>query len=228
MALATWWRGDHLPALNLLEGFYAAPTDDVELLACLANLDLAEVNKRLAAGHRPYVAWVGGEAVAYGWVATHTAHVGELDVTIVLPQGNCYLWDFATLPNWRGRGIYPRLLQAILACESMVSERFWIIAASENRASSAGIAKAGFISIAHLSFLRQGEPGLVAMVEDERMAAAATLLQVAVIDAAAEVALSPCWHCAIDARQAGQEVVEVACWPMPSSDDLIVTACHCA
>src|SRR5690554_1102890 len=114
MALATWWRGDDLPALTPLQDFTAGPTDDAGLLARLAALEIAEVQRRLDEGHRPYVAWLGGEPVAYGWVATHTAEVGELDVVITLPQGECYLWDFATLPAWRGRGIYPRLLQAIL------------------------------------------------------------------------------------------------------------------
>jgi GNAT superfamily N-acetyltransferase len=232
MALATWWRGDHLPALTPLEDFFAGPTDHIELLARLAHLEVSEVCKRLEGGHRPYVAWLGGEAVAYGWVATHSAQVGELDLTIVLPQGNCYLWDFATLPDWRGRGIYPRLLQAILARESMLSERFWIIAASENRASSTGIVKAGFTRIAHLSFQRHGEPGLVAMVKDERMLAAAQLLQIAVIDAAADVALAPCWHCAMDAREKGRAVADVACWPdvVPAgtNDALALASCQCS
>jgi GNAT superfamily N-acetyltransferase len=227
MALATWWRGDSVPALTPLQNFYAGPTKDAELLARLANLELAEVQTRLAAGHRPYVAWLDREAVAYGWVATHTAYVGELELTITLPPANCYLWDFATLPQWRGRGIYPRLLQAILARESALSDRFWIIAASENRASSAGIAKAGFTQVAHLSFQWQGEPALVPMVAGERVAVAATLLQVAVLDGAAEQVLSPCWHCAMDARAEGQAVTDAACWPDPAKAELVLANCQC-
>jgi GNAT superfamily N-acetyltransferase len=228
MAFATWWRGDHLPALTLVEGFFAAPTEDAALLARLANLEMAEVQRRLGEGHRSYVAWLDKQPVAYGWVATQTAHVGELDLMITLPERDRYLWDFATLPDWRGRGIYPRLLQAILTTEQRHAERFWIIAAPENRASSAGIRKAGFTSIAHLSFQRSGQPGLIPMASGDHVAAAAMLLQVPIQYADPRLALSPCWHCAIDARQDGREIAEVACWPTPSIHDLIVTACHCA
>jgi GNAT superfamily N-acetyltransferase len=230
MAFATWWRGDQLPALRALEGFSARSMDDTTLLARLAHLEVAEVEKRLSEGHRPYVGWLEGAPVAYGWVATQKADVGELDLTITLPQRDRYLWDFATLPDWRGRGIYPHLLQAILLAESgtgEIAERFWIIAAPENRASSAGIAKAGFTSIAHLSFQRQGEAGLVAMVKGGRVAAAATLLQVAVLDDEAHSLLSPCWHCAIDAREDGREVADSACWPEMSPSDLVVVSCQC-
>lgn len=228
MPLATWWRGNHLPALTPLQEFVASPTKDAALLARLARLEIIEVRKRLAAGHCPYVAWLGSEPVAYGWVATDTAQIGELELTITLPRGNCYLWDFATLPNWRGRGIYPRLLQAILAGEAERFDRFWIIAASENRASSAGIAKAGFTNIAHLSFQWQGKPALVAMVDDERMAAAAALLQVAVMDAVADRVLSPCWHCAMDARDEGHAVTDAACWPDAVDDSFVLVNCQCS
>lgn len=228
MALATWWRGDSIPPLTPLANFVAGLTEDPALLAGLANLEIVEVQRRIDAGHRPYLGWINGEAVAYGWVATHTAHIGELDLVITLPQGDCYLWDFATLPDWRGRGIYPRLLQAILTIEQQNAQRFWIIAAPENRASSAGIGKAGFTSVAHLSFQRSGQPGLIPMTAGDPVAAAATLLQVPILEADPQVALSPCWHCAIDARQEGREVTDVACWPIPSLVDLTVTTCHCA
>lgn len=228
MAFATWWNGDHRPALAALPNFFAAPTADIDLLAQLAHLAHAEVRRRLDQGHRPYIAWLGEQPTAYGWVATQTAEIGELDLTISLSPSQRYLWDFATLPEWRGRGIYPHLLQAILAAESAEAERFWIIAAPENRASSAGIAKAGFTSIAHLSFQRAGQPGLVAIASSERVAAAAALLQVPVLQAEPQAALSPCWHCAIDARQESQTPLDVACWPAPSSTALDMTTCQCA
>lgn len=228
MAFATWWRGDRLPELTPISNFSAGPTMDAALLARMAHLDMAEVQRRLSDGHRPYVAWLDGQPVAYGWVATRTAHIGELDLSIALPSGDRYLWDFATLPDWRGRGIYPRLLQAILMAELFEAERFWIIAAPENRASSAGIAKAGFTSIAHLSFQREGQPGLLPIEPGERVSVAAALLQVPVLEADSDPALAPCWHCAIDAREHGQKPEELSCWPEPSSTGLMVTACTCA
>ncbi|MBC8075410.1 MAG: hypothetical protein H7Y32_04990, partial [Chloroflexales bacterium] len=53
----------------------------------------------------------------------------------------------ATLPAWRGIGLYPRLLQAILAAESDTAARFWIAYLPENHASARGITKAGFRSV---------------------------------------------------------------------------------
>ena len=232
MAFATWWRSDHLHKLSHLVGFYAGPTDDAAMLSQLAGLEITEVQRRLHEGHRPYVAWLDDQPVAYGWVATQTAHVGELDITITLSQADRYLWDFATLPRWRGRGIYPRLLQAILMQERATVERFWIIAAPENRASSAGISKAGFTSIAHLSFQRHGQPGLAPMNSpmnnSDRLAAASALLHVPVLDADPHLALARWWHCANDARQDGREVAEAACWPAPLGVDIPAISCQCA
>lgn len=162
MALATWCRSEQLPVLTRIEGFFAGPTEDTALLARLAHLEVAEVQKD--------------------------------------------------------------------------AERFWIIAAPEHRASSVGIRKAGFPSIAHLLFQRSSLPGLIPMASGDRVAAAAALLQVPFQCADARLALSPCWHCAIDARQDGREVTGIACWPTLSItqwvrstiNDLTLTACYCA
>ncbi len=54
------------------------------------------------------------------------------------------LWDFVTFEAWRGRGIYPLLLQAILRTEQSEAERFWIGHRADNDASKRGILKAGF------------------------------------------------------------------------------------
>lgn len=234
MALATWWRGDSMPQLSQTQHLSISPTTDTTMLAQLANLPVTEVARRLHEGHQPYVAWANDQPVAYGWVATQMAHIGELEVTLALPDTDRYLWDFATLPAWRGQGIYPRLLQAIVKAEANTKTvaRFWIIAAPENRASSAGIAKAGFTNIAHLSFQRQGAPGLVPMDASGRVRAGATLLKVPVIEAASQQTLSPCWHCVIDGREAGRTDAEPACWPEPLTDAsenaLALIQCQCA
>ena len=130
----TWWRGDPLPALAPLAGFRAAPCADGALLARLHGLGEAEMNERIAGENRPYVAWLGGEPVAYGWAATVAFGVVDDGLYWTLEPGERGLWDFATLPAWRGRGVYPRLLQA----------SFWIGHLGENSASRRGICAAGF------------------------------------------------------------------------------------
>jgi len=77
---------------------------------------LARLNDR----HLPYVARMDGQPVGYGWVATRKASIGELNLIFELSSDDRYLWDFTTLPDWQGRGLYPRLLQTISVCTCAV------------------------------------------------------------------------------------------------------------
>jgi GNAT superfamily N-acetyltransferase len=128
-------------------------------MARLSALSNEEVCGRMEQGHRLYVARMGDEPVGYGWCATRGAEIGELDMRIRFPASERYLWDFATLPEWRGRGVYPRLLQAILA-DDADAEYFWIGHTPENVASRRGILRAGFTALGELRFLPGGGVGL--------------------------------------------------------------------
>jgi hypothetical protein len=50
----------------------------VEELAQLSALSEDEINRRIHAGNVCYITRVGGTPVAYGWVATAGADIGEL------------------------------------------------------------------------------------------------------------------------------------------------------
>jgi GNAT superfamily N-acetyltransferase len=188
------------------------------MLAELNGISIEEVRARRQKGHRPYVAYLHDAPVAYGWVATREASIGELDLTIALPPSDRYLWDFATLPEWQGRGLYPRLLQAILQQEAEQAERFWIIYAPENLPSGTGLRKAGFMAAAELSFDADREVRLAPLGAHERARAAADLLGVSLIDDP----LAPCWCC-----QSGEaaSTMSAACWP---PFGLEAAACSCA
>jgi hypothetical protein len=140
----SWWHADPSTHLADLPGFDVEIAADYQLIADLARLDLAEVLGRVRAGHRPYLAHLGSLPVAYGWSAARRASIGELGLEFAVPAGNRYLWDFATLASWRGMGIYPRLLHAIVGRESLAATRFWIGHVEDNYASMRGIIKAGF------------------------------------------------------------------------------------
>jgi ribosomal protein S18 acetylase RimI-like enzyme len=191
MALATWWPGDALPQLAPLTEFSAGPTGNEQLLAQLTGLTPAEIQHRQAAGHQPYLGYLAGEPVAYGWVATRQAGIGELGLSFNIPPLHRYLWDFATLPQWRGRGIYPHLLQTILRQEMNRINFFWIIYAPENHPSGSGIYKAGFTTVGQLSIHKTGGVGLTPLGERERALTGAALLAVPL----RESGLSPCWYC---------------------------------
>jgi RimJ/RimL family protein N-acetyltransferase len=195
MALLTWWRSDPHPSLEPIEGFSARATRDMHLIAKLAHLPLEDVHTRLDVGHRPYVARLGSTPVAYDCVAGRQASIGELKHTVDLLPWDRYLWDFATVPAWRGRGVYPRLLQAILEQE-YAANRFWIIHAPENRASARGIQKAGFQVVGELSFLPNGLVRLAASGRLHHVAIGAILFKIPLLHAAHDT-LSPCWRCAI-------------------------------
>lgn len=189
MALATWWTSDPLIDLTPLSGFHVALAADDAQLAALNHIAVAEVEERRCAGHLPYVGYMDGTAVTYGWVATREASIGELNLVFPIATESRYLWDFATLPHWQGKGLYPRLLQAIVQVEQ--AERFWIIHAPENLPSGAGIQKAGFQAVGQLSFQRDNSLGLIPFDLPERARIGAALLGVPVI----ESGLSPCWRC---------------------------------
>lgn len=189
MALATWWSSDPLVELLPVAGFWAGLAADDMQIAAVNRISVAEVEQRRHAGHLPYVGLIDGRGVTYGWVATREATIGELNLAFQIPPKNRYLWDFATVPEWQGRGLYPRLLQAIVQAER--AERFWIIHAPENLPSGAGMQKAGFQSVGQLSFQRDNKLGLIPLGRPERARAGAALLGVALI----EEELSPCWRC---------------------------------
>lgn len=212
MALATWWSADPLPDIPTLPGFQAVRTTDDTALATLNRLAVAEVRARRDAGHRAYLGLLHGEPVAYGWVATEAASIGELHLTMRLPAGNRYLWDFATLPGFQGRGIYPHLLQAILRQEAREAGRFWIIHAPENLPSGAGMEHAGLVPVGQLSFQADGSVGLAPLGTLERAQAGAELLGVPLI----ETELAPCWRCGgltADPTMTAEAAEAAACWP---------------
>jgi GNAT superfamily N-acetyltransferase len=223
MALATWWRGDDLPRLPEIDELSIEVSSDVERIARVTSLAVEEVAARLAAGHRIYVASLDGTPTSYGWVATLAASIGELALEFALPASDRYLWDFVTLPEWRGRGIYPRLLQGIIERES-TAERFWIINAPENAASGAGIARAGFAPVGDLAFLRDRGVGSVAIASADRARVGAALLGVTFFAAIQSGrVVSPCWRCVIEQHARGAD--GAACWPRHDGGRAHVCTC---
>lgn len=139
----TWWRDDALPPLSPLPHFRVEPQTDAPLLASLHQLNISTIQERMQAGHHPYVAFLRDSPVAYGWVVGQCEQITPGLEWPLAAHERC-LWDFVTLPVWRGQGVYPRLLQAILRVEVTQAERFWIGHTPENSASRRGILNAGF------------------------------------------------------------------------------------
>jgi ribosomal protein S18 acetylase RimI-like enzyme len=143
------WALD-LPAAAGAEGPASdrfAPVGGGETAVLAAAMELSEgtVVARLARGCRVLAAWQDHEIASYCWISTHREHVGELARDLMLPAGESYVWDCATVDRFRGRGLYTRLLREItrvLAIEGQ--RRLWIGAASTNQASNRTFARVGF------------------------------------------------------------------------------------
>ncbi|HSK21329.1 MAG TPA: GNAT family N-acetyltransferase [Longimicrobiales bacterium] len=159
-----------------------------DVMARLQGRARRDIEQRFVAGHTAWIATIDGEPAAWGWMATRSADIGEMGLTFKLPSRQRYLWNFVTRPAYRGHGIYPRLLDAIVRAESTRADRFWIAHAPENRASEAGIRRAGFVPVAELSFDAAGRPALDGMgTEVEEAARLLGLTQAS--------SLTPCWRC---------------------------------
>ena len=142
-----------------------ATSAPVDLIARLAELPNSEVLRRLNEGHLLFLLRVDGDPAAYGWSATEAAHIGGLALEFDVPPGERYLWDFVTLPAYRGQGLYPLLLQEILRRQLGEAEWFWIGHEPHNEASRRGILKAGFRLAGQVLRLPGGKLGFVGAEE---------------------------------------------------------------
>ena len=181
MALGTWWRGDILPSLTTLSSFSIQQSNDREHIAQLNNISLQEFDQRIQNGNRVYLAFIAESLVAYGWVATRSAGVAEIGLAFTLPPQNYYLWDFQTLPEWRGRGIYPHFLQAIIRQEMHLVERFWILFQPGNVAAEHSIQKSGFLFVGELALTEGRVSGFTLFNNSERATIGASILNLPIV-----------------------------------------------
>ncbi len=155
----TWWQGDDLLALPPMPELRCERVTDVTLLAKLHNVEPAKIETRLADANTAYVAIFEDEPAGYGWSGANSVGVSDIYWPITPPSRG--LWDFFTLDKWRGRGIYPHLLQSILRSEQIEAEKFWIGHRADNFASKRGIEKAGFHLVNYVVFTPERQIRLV-------------------------------------------------------------------
>lgn len=180
MTFATWWRGDPLPDLSPLPTFSAHLSTDTQLIARLTNHLPQIIDTRFQMGKRFYIAFLDEVPVAYGWVATQEGSMSNLQFSFTIPSKNGYLYSFLTIPAWRGRGVYPHLLQAIIHHEQQI-DRFWIGYIPSNEASGRGISKAGFLAVSDLVISEGRIAGLTLFDSSERAQASADLFHLPVV-----------------------------------------------
>jgi ribosomal protein S18 acetylase RimI-like enzyme len=107
-----------------------------------------------------------GILLSYGWVAQPGDTVNDLDFTLQMPPGEAWIYDCATIPVARGRGLYVAILRAM---QSELARRgfahAWVGTAPANWPSQRGIAHAGFQKFADIDWtgatsVIYGAPGI--------------------------------------------------------------------
>lgn len=182
---------DQMADIKVPAGLEIRESADIELLARLGEVSKEEVMRRLVNDHLAFVAFLNGVPAAFGWMARGKASIGELNHTMILPIGHRYLWNFRTIAEFRGQGIYPALLQYILRYEGTKARQFWIIHAPENQSSLRGIIKAGFHYVGKLYTDHNGEAVLEATDEAHRHRSAIEYMDIRLSDDDA----ASCWNC---------------------------------
>jgi GNAT superfamily N-acetyltransferase len=140
-----------------------------------------EVFRRFDAGKHCYTGNVDGVLATYGWVTFDEELIGELRLHIRLLPGEAYIWDCATLPEYRGLRLYPSLLWYIIGeLRAQGLKRIWIGADADNLPSQVGMRMCGFHPIAdfvldyalalHSIWIRRHSGASEQLVEDVRQA----------------------------------------------------------
>lgn len=144
------------PVASRAATFSEAPPEAAAAIAeAMALGEPSEVGRRFAAGSRCFVAHVAGEIVAYGWVSRGMERIGELERSLRMRPDEAYIWDCATIPQFRRQGLYTALLgyiAAMLRDEGM--RRLWIGTSLQNRPSLRGMANAGFQPVLKVLYFR--------------------------------------------------------------------------
>ncbi len=156
---------------RLEASFCRVSTESVPELALAMGSDSStEILKRLKSGRRCYAAQLDGnpartireiqrnergKLVAYGWVSFNEEFIGELKLRLRLLSGEAYIWDCATLPEFRQNHLYSALLAYIVGeLRAEKFQRVWIGADLDNSISQRGISRAGFVHVADLVVAR--------------------------------------------------------------------------
>lgn len=161
---ATSEEGTSIPATPGARVRTAQAGDAAALRAAMVAVnadqpELAEVRLRgkrlgyLAEALEPAQGIAASEVLSYGWIARAGDKVNDLGFPLALPPSEGWIYDCATVPDARGRGLYVALLMTMRAeFQRYGLERGWIGTAPANWASQRGIAHAGFQKVADMDW----------------------------------------------------------------------------
>lgn len=121
----------------------------------LENVAEQNIQERLSAGCRIFVAYCTGNPVGYIFSALSHCRVAEVERMLHIMPGESYLYDAYTYLEYRGQGVYPCLLSYAARYFQQKNYHYaFIFSLSHNRASLRGIRKAGFTSYGKVEFYK--------------------------------------------------------------------------
>jgi CelD/BcsL family acetyltransferase involved in cellulose biosynthesis len=103
--------------------------------------------ERLAAGDRAVVALCGGRLAHIAWIGNRTAITAPETgpgCVLPLPHEAAVIYDYWTLDEFRGSGVFPAVLQSLLEEELRPGRDVWVYCVRENASSRPEILRAGF------------------------------------------------------------------------------------
>ncbi|KPK62838.1 hypothetical protein AMJ83_09525 [candidate division WOR_3 bacterium SM23_42] len=108
-------------------------------------LHKSTAEERVARGEKIFVAYYQKNPIAYLFASTGDCWIGEIEDWLVIDPDEIYLYDAFTSPEYRGRGIYPLLINRAAGYFRNRSYRYTMIfATGSNTESIRGIEKCGF------------------------------------------------------------------------------------
>ncbi len=140
----------------------AGHEDAAARLAASRGQDPAEYRARLTAGHQViYAIGADGDFRSWGWITAPTDgprdSPWEFGIRLRVMPGTGFLWDYFTMPAYRGRGLYKALLRhSAEQCFVRGAMQVWIYADVTNSASRHAIAHADFTERTRIRVSRIG------------------------------------------------------------------------
>lgn len=111
------------------------------------SVALCRIKDEFNQGNKPFLAFSEGKIAHVSWLF-HPPKVKETLVVFHLCEGQCSIGACLTSPEFRGRNIYPVVLQYIIKeVFSKNVKKVFIAVAPHNIASTRGIEKAGFVKL---------------------------------------------------------------------------------
>lgn len=152
-------KGDRLPtavAPKIPVAFQELDHTAAGPLAEAIGLDsLDPILQRFQSGRRCFAFRAGEKVVTYCWISQGAEWIGEMQLDFRMPPGGVYIWDCRTRPDYRRLGLYAALLNRMIhSLQQEGKTQVWIGSNLENRPSIQGFARAGFLPVVQIWFLR--------------------------------------------------------------------------